>query len=283
MTADRRPHVLVIGGFLSSPPFYGTLRDRLLARGAAAVDIAPIWLPDWLLVTWRGQGRIATRAARAVLEASARAEGAPLLVIGHSAGGVVARILTAEIPFAGHRYAGASRIGAIVTLGTPHVNAMEAWTSRRSGVYPVRFAAEHVPGAWFAPRVGYLSVASRRSSARAGSSGPRERWLRRSYERVMPPPHPDLIEGDGVVPIECALLPSARQIVLDDVAHGQGMGHRWYGSETSVDAWWPAALEVWRDALSAREAGDAGPSAPVPTASTRDALPAAFDRSGPDP
>ena len=253
-TAGRRPHVLVIGGFLSSPPFYGPLRARLLARGAAAVDIAPIWLPDWLLVTWQGQARIVARAARAVLEAHRQADEAPLLAIGHSAGGVVARILTAEAPFAGHRYAGMSRIGAIVTLGTPHVNDMEAWTARRSGVYPAGFAAEHVPGAWFAPRVGYLSVASRRSSARTDATGPRERWLRRSYERVLPPPHPDVIEGDGVVPVSCALLPGARQIVLDDAAHGQGMRHPWYGSEEWVDAWWPAALEVWRDALAARAA-----------------------------
>jgi len=252
MTDDVRPHVLVIGGFLSSPPLYEPLRGRLLARGAAAVDIAPIWMPDWLLVTWHGQGRIAARAARAVLQAHRPTDGAPLLVIGHSAGGVVARILTAEAPFDGRRYAGSSRIGAIVTLGTPHVNAMEASTSRRSGVYPAAFAAEQVPGAWFAPRVGYLSVASRRSSARADASGPRERWLRRSYERVMPPPHPDVIEGDGVVPVPCALLPGARRIVLDDAAHGQGMGHPWYGSEGWVDKWWPAALEVWRDALPAR-------------------------------
>jgi hypothetical protein len=254
MKGDLRPTVLVIGGFLSSPPAYRTLRDRLLARGAAAVAIAPIWLPDWLLVYWRGQGPIATRAARAVLAASRRADAVPLLVIGHSAGGVLARILTAEAPFAGRRFACASRIGAIVTLGSPHVNAWEAWTSRRSGVYPAGFANEHVPGAFHAPRVGYLSVASRWAPARAGSPDPRERWLRRSYTRIMPSPHPEVIEGDGVIPVSCALLPGARQIVLDDAAHGQGLGHAWYGSEEWVDGWWPAAVEVWRDALKARTA-----------------------------
>ena len=252
MTDDLRPGVLIIGGFLSSPPFYGPLRARLLARGAATVDIAPIWLPDWLLIPWRGQGQVAARAARAVLHAGSKNEGAPLLLVGHSAGGVVARILTAEVPFAGRRYAGSPRIGAIVTLGTPHANAMEAWTSRRSRVYPAGFANEHVPGAFFAPRIGYLSVASRRSPATAGPSGPRERWLRRSYERVMPPPYPGIIEGDGVVPVSCALLPGAHQIVLDDAAHGRGMRHPWYGSEKHVDAWWPAAVEIWRDALAAR-------------------------------
>ena len=252
MRGDLKPPVLVIGGFLSSPPAYGALRARLLARGATAVDVAPIWLPDWLLVYWRGQGPIATRAARAVLEASHRADGVPLLVIGHSAGGVLARILTAEAPFAGRRFAGSSRIGAIVTLGSPHVNAWETWAPGRSGVYPAGFANEHVPGAWFAPRVGYLSVASRWAQARAGSRDPRERWLRRSYERIMPSPHTDVIEGDGVTPVSCALLPGARQIVLDAAAHGQGLGHASYGSEEWVDGWWPTAIEVWRDALKVR-------------------------------
>ena len=27
---------------------------------------------------------------------------------------------------------------------------------------------------------------------------------------------------------------------------------RWYGQEEQLDAWWPVALEVWRDALRAR-------------------------------
>jgi pimeloyl-ACP methyl ester carboxylesterase len=255
MATDARPPVVIIGGFLSSPPLLEPLRQRLLARGAGAVDIAPIWLPDWLLVYWRGQGPIATRAARTVREASRRADGVPLLVVGHSAGGVIARILTAEAPFAGRRFAGSSRIGAIVTLGSPHVNAWEAWTSRRSGVYPARFAAEHVPGAFFAPRVGYVSVASRWATARSGATEPRERWLRRSYERIMPPPHPEVIEGDGVIPVGCALLPGARHIVLDGAAHGHGTWHPWYGSEEWVDTWWPAAVEAWRDAQAARAAG----------------------------
>jgi hypothetical protein len=252
MSTDLRPHVLIIGGFLSSPPTYRPLRGRLLARGAASVTIAPIWLPDWMLVWPRGQGPIATRAARALLAASHRAEGAPLLVIGHSAGGVVARILTAEAPFEGRRFAGAGRIGAIVTLGTPHVNEWEAWTSRRSGVYPIRFVDTHVPGAYWAPRIGYLAVASRWAPARARSANPGERWLRRSYERLLPPPWPDVIEGDGVTPVSSALLPGARHITLDGAAHGQGLGRPWYGSSEWLDAWWPAAVDTWREATALR-------------------------------
>ena len=45
------PTVLLIGGFLTSPPFYWPLRDRLLARGAAAVVTANMWTPDWLVAS----------------------------------------------------------------------------------------------------------------------------------------------------------------------------------------------------------------------------------------
>ena len=249
------PTVVIIGGFLSSPPMYWRMRDRLVARGARAVHIAPIWLPDWVLVAVRGQGPVATRSARTVLAASEAAAGVPLLVVGHSAGGIVARILTAEAPFDGRRFSGAGRIGAVVTLGCPHVNAMEAATSRRSGVYPTAFVDEHVPGAFWAPRIGYLSVGSRWMVGLAGEHG-----VRRFYERLLTPPYPDVIEGDGLIPVASAMLPGAREVVLDDAAHGQGSRHAWYGSDKIIDEWWPSAIDVWRSALAARAGSAAAPA-----------------------
>jgi pimeloyl-ACP methyl ester carboxylesterase len=249
------PTVLIIGGFLSSPPLYGPFRERLLDRGARQVEIAPIWTQDWLLSARRGGGPIATRAARAVLRAADLADGVPLLVVGHSAGGVVARVLTATEPYEGRRFAGARRFGAIVSLGSPQVNAMEAGEGRRKGTGSATFANAHVPGAFWAPRVGYLAVASRWLVGRAGDRDGRVRMARRFYEQVLPPPHPPEIAGDGLIPLEAALLPGARSIVLDDAAHAPGAGHPWYGSETMLDRWWPTALETWRTALEARADG----------------------------
>lgn len=254
---DRRdptdPTVLLLGGFLSSPPIYGPFRERLLERGARQVVVAPIWTQDWVLSIRRGGGPIATRAARALLKAVEEADGIPLLVVGHSAGGVVARVLTATEPYEGRRFAGARRIGAIVSLGSPHINAMEADPTRWKGTGSATFANEHVPGAFWAPRVGYLAVGSRWLVGREGDEvNGQERMARRFYQQVLPPPYPAVIEGDGLIPLEAALLPGTRQIVLDDAAHAPGAGHRWYGSEEVIDAWWPAALEVWRAALAAR-------------------------------
>src|SRR5712691_5239542 len=101
---DVDPTVLILGGFLTSPPLYRRMRRRLLDRGAAGVVVAPIWLPDWLLIAARDIGPILTRSGRAVLaaralaDASPRSRGAPLLVVGHSAGGIIARLLTSPEP-----------------------------------------------------------------------------------------------------------------------------------------------------------------------------------------
>lgn len=257
-SAPAVPTVLVIGGFLSSPPVYGPFRERLLARGVRHVEVAQIWTPDWLLSVRRGGGPIATRAARALLRAVEVADGVPLLIVGHSSGGVAARVLTATEPYEGRRFAGARRVGAIVSLGSPHINAMESVGNRWKGSGTATFANQHVPGAFWAPRIGYLAVASRWQAARSeGERDGRELAARRFYERTLPPPHAPVIEGDGLIPVEAALLPGAHHIVLDDAAHAPGAGHLWYGSEDVIDEWWPAALETWHDALAARAAARA--------------------------
>jgi hypothetical protein len=263
------PVVLVVGGFLTSPPLYWHLRRRLRRRGVAGVHIAPIWTADWLLVVARGHGAIATRAGRALLRAgslsaaSPRSLGAPVLVVGHSAGGVIARVLTSPEPFEGRPMNASGRVGAIVTLGSPHRMTAER-TSHRAGTAS-DFAERVVPGAFFAPTTGYLSVMSRHVVGDPAGDG-RQQTAHRLYRRVHRPPDeaaggPDAaapIEGDGLIPLSAARLPGAREIVLPDAIHGQLAGEPWYGTDEMLDQWWPAALEVWREALRARVALRAG-------------------------
>ncbi len=254
----RAPSVLVLGGFLTGPPLYWRMRRRLLARGAAAVVIADVWTPDWLLAGIRGLGPIVTRSGRALLaasEISARSgasQRTPLLVIGHSGGGIVGRLLTSPEPFAGRRLGGAGRIGALVTLGTPHHVSLDGRLGHRLAAAAATFADRVVPGAAFAPCTGYVSVGSRGVLGRPDGTG-RERVAWHLYQAILPEPGANEIEGDGLVPVRSALLEGSRQIVLDGILHGQGSGRPWYGSDRALDIWWPVALASWRAALDARQ------------------------------
>ena len=279
---EIEPTVLILGGYLTSPPLYLPLQRRLLERGAAHVVIAPVWLPDWLLATGRDLGPILTRSGRALLRAgdiaagSPRSAGAPLLVVGHSAGGMTARLLTSPESYAGRRFGAARRIGAIVTLGTPHRVTPTGRAGGRLAEVAMAFADRVVPGPAFAPTTGYLAVASR--SVLGQAEGDRRARVAYGLYRSI---HADAmvagaaadglaadglaadpasaitgpgIPGDGLVPVASALLPGVTAIVLDGIAHGQARHGPWYGSDEALDAWWPRAVEIWRDALLARVA-----------------------------
>lgn len=264
------PVVLVVGGFLTMPGWYDGLAHELRRRGAADVLVAPVYLADWILAAARGLGPITTRVGRALLEAGVRSAesplslGAPILYIGHSAGGLIGRLLTSPVPFEGRTLRAAARIGALVTLGTPNASAGGGtdggrW-GRRVGEAGVRFAERHVPGATFAPTTAYISVASRLLIGRRVTDDGHESFVRHQYEDVYPQPHLDAVAGDGLIPIEAALLPGSHQIVLPDAIHGPASRAPWYGTDASLDAWWPVALDAWRDALRARLAAGPAPS-----------------------
>lgn len=45
------------------------------------------------------------------------------------------------------------------------------------------------------------------------------------------------VDGDGVCPVQTALLPGAESLVLPGVWHNAEPGKLWYGSQQVVPAW----------------------------------------------
>ena len=255
MIDGEGPHVLIVGGFLTSPPLYWSMRDALLARGVASVSLAPVWTPDWLLAGWVGLGPLMRRTGEAVVRAYRHAGRRPLLVIGHSAGGVLARLAMSPEPYQRRRAGVAEAFGALVTLGTPHRMVEPPGRRNRAGYEATSYLDRTIPGAWFAPRTGYLTVGSR--YAMGGRTDDHDRGRRRTgafYAMVGGEPA-RTGWGDGLIPEDSLHLDGARQLTLEGVIHGQSMGSRWYGSEPVVDCWLPAATEVWREALATRDQG----------------------------
>jgi hypothetical protein len=76
----------------------------------------------------------------------------------------------------------------------------------------------------------YLSVAG---SAEDGASSPK---ARKRYERFV---EDGRVAGDGIVPVDSALLPGSESMVVDGIYHNRRLG-RWYGSDQeTVERWWP--------------------------------------------
>jgi hypothetical protein len=226
----RNPIVLV-GGLASWPPRYREFARILRGISGSEVHVAPITPLDWLLGRIRGYGQLVFEVASAVDRALLESESDKVVLVGHSAGGIACRVYVGgDPPYGGRRYSGYRRISYLITLGSPHVIA-----NRRS-LAPIAQVNDLFPGALHEPAgLKYLSVAG---GAADGASSPR---IRKRYERLI---EDGRVLGDGVVPVESALLPGSETLVLDDIHHSQYVG-RWYGSDReTVERWWPAELRA---------------------------------------
>jgi uncharacterized protein (DUF697 family) len=245
-TQDR-PSVLIVGGFATVPPNYWPLRRRLLARGAARVDIAPLWTPDWVLGALLGFGSVMLRTGRAIGRTWRDGGRKPIIVVGHSAGGIAARLAMADKPFNGRIADVAEAVGCLVTMGTPH--GLNGLTNRyrHAGHAATVFLDQATPGAYFAPRTAYLSVGGRTPGAEfpgiAGDLANQLFGVAVGRETQAP--------GDGIVPFSAVHLEGATQLTYEDVRHGM-IGAPWYGDDLLLDRWWPVAVDLWRGALDAR-------------------------------
>jgi len=151
-------------------------------------------------------------------------------LVGHSAGGLLSRIYLSDKPVKGNVYNGAERIDHLITLGSPHLN--RGGLQRGGGLS--RWVEGLVPGAYYAPQVRYTSVAGK---AWRGSllTTRQARLLYSIYEEVC---GDGTAWGDGLVPVESALLPGSEQVVLDGISHFSMILPPWYGSPEVVERWW---------------------------------------------
>ncbi len=215
---------------MSWPSRYSALAQILREISGSEVYTTPLTPLDWLAGRLRGYGQLVFEVASTVDRALLESDSGKAILVGHSAGGIACRVyIGGNPPFGGRRYSGHRRVSRLITLGTPHVVSKDALNliSRVNELFP---GALHETAG-----LEYLSVAS---GAADGVSSAR---ARKRYERLV---DDGRVEGDGVVPVESALLPGSEAVVLDDVYHNAFFG-RWYGSDREVvDEWWPEELRV---------------------------------------
>lgn len=227
------------------PADYRGLAQVLKEVSGSEVYVVPITPFDWALGRIRGYGQFVFEVASTVDKALLESDSDSAVLVGHSGGGILARVyIGGDPPYGGRRYSGHRRVSHLVTLGTSH-NVSEGsphgWISEVNGLFP---GALHAPAG-----IRYLCVAG------AAADGASSRRIRKRYERFG---GDGRVEGDGKVPVQSALLPGAETLVLDDVYHGRWYGppgSRWYGSgRETVERWWPGELRVEERLVEERRA-----------------------------
>lgn len=227
--------IVIFGGFLSFPAIYWGMRDTL-----AQIVEQPVWIVqarghDWMTsIVPPGWAYLLRKLERTVHRAARDSKTSKVTLVGHSAGGLLARLYLSSRPFLGHAYRGLNYVDHLITLGTPHYNQQKM---RRGGWLP-RWLNKRYPGAYFAPQVRYASVAGKLIL------GDEQGTLRARHAHVF---YRELIGdgnvwGDGLVPVTSALLEGSHQIILDDVSHFTGFGGPWFGEEKIVARWWSACM-----------------------------------------
>ena len=240
--------IVIVGGATWWPGSYRDFANTLREISGCEVHVVPITPLDWAMGYVRGFGQLVFEVASTVDKALLESEAKKAVLVGHSAGGLACRVyIGGDPPYGGRRYSGHRRVEHLITLGTPHnvrENKRLAPITRINGLFP---GALHGDAG-----LHYLSVAG---DAVDGASSEK---IRKRYERFV---EDGRVDGDGVVPVEAALLSGSENVVLDGVHHNRRLG-LWYGSDReTVERWWPEELSVGSGLQEVRQAGgddDAG-------------------------
>ncbi|KAL4447616.1 hypothetical protein ABPG75_004835 [Micractinium tetrahymenae] len=110
--------VLVLPGFLFSSRQYAPLVADLRARGYDA-EVVPTAMSDWFPVIYGASFDWYLKRMDSLLQ-SMHARHDRVALVGHSAGGWLARILLGGEPYQGVRYGRSGWVHTLLTLGTPH-------------------------------------------------------------------------------------------------------------------------------------------------------------------
>ena len=220
--------IVIVGGWLSSPDDYlGMARVLAAPPFGRIVYITDFGRTDWAALRDPNFAPVLDVVARTVELALTETGATQVDLIGHSAGGRVARAYLGSEPYGGITYDGQRYVAALTTLGTAHTT-YEIWVERFAGAINRSY-----PGAFY-PHIAYKSVAGQ--SVRGRPLGNLEEILAfRSYETSF---NDGAQMGDGIVPTAACYLEGADNLVLEGARHAPYNAPRtWYGADAVVPLW----------------------------------------------
>jgi pimeloyl-ACP methyl ester carboxylesterase len=223
----QRP-VVIIGGWLSAANDYRGMAN-ILAQPPynRIVYIVDIGRRQWASLRDPNFTPVMDILARTV-ELAMRETGAGMIdLIGHSAGGRIARAYLGDVPCNGIVYDGKRFVDRLITLGTAH-STVEIYVAKFGA-----FVNEAYPGAYY-PSVHYRTVAGKSVMGRRFGRG-EEMLAFRSYELTCGDGN---VIGDGIIPTHSCYLEGAENMVLQGVRHAPyNAPQRWYGARGIVEEW----------------------------------------------
>lgn len=222
---------VILPGYLAPAQDYFLLKQSLIERGFPTVTV-PLTRRDWwITVGGRPVTPILEILDQTIRSVLSETQASQINLIGHSAGGWIARIYLGEESYCDRVWAGRPRIRTLITLGTPHTS-QERWT--RSNL---NFVNHSYPGAFFSG-IDYVCVAGKalygHPSWRLGQ------WF--TYQSYQLTCGQGICWGDGITPIESAHLDGAKNLILENAQHSPRTlqtdeTHQWYGSPQILSQW----------------------------------------------
>jgi len=224
--ASEQP-IVIIGGFLAKSSFYKELYETLIKVSGQPVFICSLGLIDWIrAVNAGGWLKIMAKLHGKVKEAAKVSATGKIILVGHSSGGVISRLYLGPDEFLGKVFKGLDYVSHLITLGSPHYNL--------HGAKMRKYVQKIYPDSYFYPKVKYFCVAGAAVQGdRKGSILSRISYY--SYKFICGRGD---VKGDGLVPVESALLRKSEQLILDGVDHPFFKKRNWYGNTENVSKWW---------------------------------------------
>ena len=225
--------IVILGGFLITDEAYAPMVEWFKKELSLSLKIVHVSKFDWLLTSWAfGWRRILDRVDQAVLSVQNTSPTGKVTLIGHSSGGVMLRLYLADLEFAGRIYGGRKRCNYLISLGSPH----QAKRATR-----LRAMVDNLyPGCFYAEDVRYISVAGSLPLDTIFASDFAKKTARNSYQSMI---ENRKSEGDGLVPLESALLKDSKHIVLPETSHSKIFGDNWYGELSTIPKWWQSCFK----------------------------------------
>ncbi len=229
---------VILPGYLARFTDYSQLQQDLIAQSIPTV-IVPLRKRDWLS-TLGGRSVVSIlQAIDATVQQTMKQHNTSTVnLIGHSAGGWIARIYLGEKPYTIHEDVSESEgiwkahsfVSTLITLGTPHMS-QERWTKKN-----LDFVQNNYPGAFYED-VHYVCVAGKAiyGKRRLGS------WL--AYNSYQLTCGEGNCWGDGITPVVAAHLEGATNLTLERVMHSPTSPGMWYGSSSVQPEWISYLLE----------------------------------------